>query len=270
MMKSKKLKVIVGICFLVVVIYGIFYVITNWNVKKIAFDDVKNIHINYYANNQSNIPAITVELGQDDKEEFLKGLAKCKFMKRKNPEECRWDGENYKFEEDCDYEVVLDNNTKLKFVYNEEFDDMYNAQKFTTTLYREGEKLDGICDTNTAFIIINCVDKELTNRTKIFQTGQVTVINTENRNIELNSRDREMLIRRTKKIFATQEKIDEEQVEFIVDFNNGTKLQIYKPDNNPTSSKYGTIVIDGVKSKNVEIPIEIMIQIRCLYMTNSY
>ena len=117
MMKSKKLKVIVGICFLVVVIYGIFYVITNWNVKKIAFDDVKNIHINYYANNQSNIPAITVELGQDDKEEFLKGLAKCKFMKRKNPEECRWDGENYKFEEDCDYEVVLDNNTKLKFVY---------------------------------------------------------------------------------------------------------------------------------------------------------
>ena len=265
-MKSKKSKFILSICLLVVIIYGLFYVIMNWNVKKIKFDDVKNIHINYYSNKNSNVPTFTVELRQEDKEEFLKGLAKCKFMKRKNPEECRWDGENYRFEEDCDYEVVLDNNTKLKFVYD---DDMYNVEKFTTTLYREGEKLDGICDITTAFIIIRCVDKELTNRTKIFQTDQIT-INSSSEDIRLNISEREKFIRRTKKIFETQEKIDEEQVEFIVDFNNGTKLQIYEPDNNPTSRIYGIVIIDGIKNRNVEIPVEIILQIRYLCRIDSY
>ena len=62
--------------------------------------------------------------------------------------------------------------------------------KQQTRLYKEGEKLDAKCNIATTYIIIGRVDKELTNRAKIFQT---------------------------------QEKIDEEQVEFTIDFNNGTK-----------------------------------------------
>lgn len=131
MQKLSKKFIIILFIFLIVIICGAIYWVFNRNVRKINFDNIEKIHINYYSYEDASNPIISVELNEYEKEKIISNLQKVKFIEYDSTPRGS-----------SNYEVLLDDNTKFTFSYEADISNWFdNRTEENTKLMEKNTKM---------------------------------------------------------------------------------------------------------------------------------
>jgi len=231
----------------------ITYFLLNRNIKKVDIGNVEKIYINYrYDGDLSDYPITTIELNEKEKENIINELKKWKFKKYDDGAR----GTN-------NYEVILNDNVKFTFQYDNLPNWFDGKSEFSGNWYNGTEIFETKLPVSVLLMVVQKVDKELLNRTKEFQTNKL-IIKTKDTITTLESVYLEDILDETKHIIRA-ENIEVSEVKYTLDFNNGTILQIYKPETFSNTEDKKSSKIFGRAITNDDIITEVQIPHSMIY-----
>lgn len=249
MSKVSKKTIIIFIVLIISLIIGIiYYVCYISKIRNIAFDNIKEIYVNYYSYKDSKEPIVRIELTENEEEILLTMLKESKFIEKGNT-----------IDKMHNYEVYLKDDMKFTFQYERTVASYFDNNTETIVDWYIGKE---VFSTKMSLSIINriidIVDRKLTQDTLMFSSEKVT-IQIENDIIEIEGAHRRIFIDSTKEFVEVKE-IPEKEIKYIVDFHNynGTKIEIYGDLN---ADLYGKILVNGEWYKNVKIPFDMKSEI---------
>lgn len=243
---SKKMVIFFILVLLIFIIVFSFFCFSN--IEKVNFKDVRDIYITY---RYSNFPTTMIKLSEDENKYILKLLNNRQFQKHYdtpmgNP----------------NYEIIFEDNLKLSFQY-EDFPNWFNNQSdFPCNIYYNDKSFSTRVPVGILQFVVDKIENELSNQSFHFKTDKIT-IQTVKSTITLTdfpSIDKiYKIVRHSYEIDDTKAK----EVQYTLNFNNGTILQIYGPLNIEFNDEgylilpkelYGKLTINKQYSKDVQIP----------------
>lgn len=246
------------IAFFIITVFLMMIICINklyYNTRKVSINNIDDVYINYYSYEDSEKPIITFKLeSEETKQKLLKNLNNHRFI-------------TYGTSPDGDgYEVVLNENTKICFGYEREYGkDCWlknNKEHCRTTVVSYGDRFHIEFPVDIALQIIDETEERLAKRIEKFETDSIT-IQKEDKITELTELEREILLRRFRAFIEIDDQLIDGEIECIIDFNNGNKMQIYKNAKfnnfNPYKEvRFGKIINEEEKSIIVQVPLNVL------------
>ena len=245
--KNWKIILVITLTFTCAIL--LYVSVIKCKIKKIDIKDINEIDIKYNFRYDSDLPNVVIKLDKYEKEDILKQLDNYKLVIYDN-----------KAKGADNYEVILNDKTKFTFQYEDLPNWFGNNAEFFCNWYEGTEVFVTKLPVYVLSKIVKKVDNELLRRNKEFKTDKLT-IKTSSDSITLeDSKKFNEILKEAKNIVEISE-IEENEIKYTLDFNNGTILQICGPiefDDNGImklkGKKYGKVITNGKHIKNVQIP----------------
>ncbi len=254
LLKKNKIVVFSTITITIVLIMIIGINKLYCNTRKVNINNVDDVYINYYSYEDSEKPIITFKLeSEETKQNLIKELNNHRFI-------------TYGTSPDGDgYEVVLNENTKICFGYEREYGKACwlknNKEHCRTTVVSYGDRFHIEFPVDTALQIIDETEARLAKRIETFKSDKITMQKGDNI-LELNEVEREVLLRGFSTYIEIDDNLIDGELECIIDFNNGNKMQIYKNAKFNNFNPYKEVrfgkIINEEKSIIVQIPLNML------------